>query len=96
MVTEMALLPVKKAETALFEAAFHKAQEILRIQSGYLGHELLKGVEQGNNYLLLIRWETLEDHTEGFRGGAGYPKWKALLHHFYDPFPEVVHFKSIY
>jgi hypothetical protein len=34
----------------------------------------------------------LEDHTEGFRGSDRYKKWRALLHHFYDPFPTVEHF----
>jgi heme-degrading monooxygenase HmoA len=39
-----------------------------------------------------VRWETLEDHTEGFRGSAEYQRWRALLHHFYDPFPVVEHY----
>jgi heme-degrading monooxygenase HmoA len=45
--------------------------------------------------VLLVRWETLEDHTEGFRGSAGYEEWKRLLHHFYDPFPTVQHFETV-
>jgi hypothetical protein len=37
----------------------------------------------------------LEDHTEGFRGSPQYQKWKALLHHFYDPFPTVEHYEAV-
>jgi len=37
----------------------------------------------------------LEDHTVGFRGSADYLEWKALLHHFYDPFPTVEHFVAV-
>ncbi|MCX7063646.1 MAG: antibiotic biosynthesis monooxygenase [Proteobacteria bacterium] len=39
---------------------------------------------------------TLEAHTVGFRSSAEYQQWKALLHHFYDPFPTVLHFRTVY
>jgi heme-degrading monooxygenase HmoA len=42
-----------------------------------------------------VRWNTIEDHTQGFRGSPGYQRWKALLHHFYDPFPEVLHYEIV-
>lgn len=41
------------------------------------------------------RGHRLEDHVEGFRGGPDYPEWKRRLHHFYEPFPEVLHFESV-
>ena len=47
---------------------------------GYLSHELLRCIETGSRYLLLVRWETLEHHTQGFRGSPEYQRWKALLH----------------
>ena len=46
-------------------------------------------------FLLLVEWERLEDHTEGFRGSAAYEEWRAALHHFYDPFPVVEHFEAV-
>jgi heme-degrading monooxygenase HmoA len=52
-------------------------------------------LEQPNRYVLLVEWETLEDHTVGFRGSAAYEEWRKLLHHFYDPFPSVEHFERI-
>ncbi len=44
---------------------------------------------------LLVRWRTREDHTEGFRGSPEYQRWKELLHHFYDPFPTVEHYRLV-
>lgn len=44
--------------------------------------------------MLLVQWARLEDHTRGFRGSPRYQEWKALLHHFYDPFPRVEHFQD--
>jgi heme-degrading monooxygenase HmoA len=51
-----------------------------------------RSVESPNLYLLLVEWDSIEAHTEGFRGSEEYGKWRALLHHFYEPFPVVEHF----
>ena len=51
---------------------------------------------QGSRYILLVNWQTLEDHTVGFRESEQYQEWRRLLHHFYDPFPEVEHYVSVY
>ncbi|SJN16176.1 Antibiotic biosynthesis monooxygenase [Sphingobacterium sp. JB170] len=49
-------------------------------------------MEKNDKYLLEVRWESLEDHTIGFRGSEDYQQWKQLLHHFYAPFPIVEHY----
>jgi heme-degrading monooxygenase HmoA len=59
---------------------------------GYIAHQLQACIENQQRFLLLVWWQTLEDHTVGFRGSAEYQRWRALLHHFYDPFPTVDHF----
>ncbi len=58
-------------------------------------HELHKNITNQNKYILLVQWESLEDHTIGFRGSEEYKEWKNLLHRFYDPFPVVEHFERI-
>lgn len=95
MILESAVLDVKPGQTDAFEAAFAKAQRIIAASPGYLGHELKRCVERPNRYLLLVRWRTLEDHTEGFRKSAPYQEWRKLLHHFYDPFPIVEHYEAV-
>jgi heme-degrading monooxygenase HmoA len=95
MILEVARLDVKPGEGDAFEAAFAEAQSIIMSMHGYQGHELQKCIEKENRYLLLVHWETLEDHTEGFRGSDEYQEWKRLLHHFYDPFPEVEHYEAV-
>jgi heme-degrading monooxygenase HmoA len=44
----------------------------------------------------LVNWQTLEDHSEGFRQSAEYQQWLNLLHHFYDPFPTVEHYSGVF
>lgn len=94
MVLEVAVLDVRPGEEEAFESAFEQAQRLVAAMPGYVQHELLHCVEKPGRYLLLVRWERLEDHTEGFRGSPQYEQWKALLHHFYDPFPTVEHYVS--
>ena len=62
---------------------------------GFVGLTVSRGVESPSHYLLLVEWESLEAHTEGFRGSPAYERWRALLHHFYDPFPDVQHFTQV-
>ena len=95
MVLESAVLDVRAGEEQAFEAAFREAEEIIASMPGYLSHELLRCIEARSRYLLLVRWQTLEHHTEGFRGSKSYQRWKALLHHFYDPFPTVEHYRAL-
>ena len=92
MVLEVAVLDVKPGQSQDFEAAFGQAQRIIASMKGYVSHELQKCIEKPDRYNLLVNWQTLEDHTQGFRGSAAYQEWRRLLHHFYDPFPEVEHY----
>jgi heme-degrading monooxygenase HmoA len=88
------VLQVKPGLAGEFQDAFRTAEPIIAASTGYLGHELHRCVEDPNQFLLLVRWRTLEDHTKGFRGSLPYERWKALLHHFYDPFPTVLHYET--
>ncbi|MEH2375013.1 antibiotic biosynthesis monooxygenase family protein [Nostoc sp.] len=95
MILEAVILPVKPGLESNFETAFKKASKIISSMDGYLSHELHKCIEVKGKYLLLVKWETLESHTVGFRSSVEYQEWKKLLHHFYDPFPTVEHFEEI-
>ena len=95
MILEVAILDVKPELRADFEPAFKKAQAIISSMPGYISHELQVCIEDKNRYLLFVKWQTLEDHTAGFRESQQYQEWKALLHHFYHPFPEVLHFQQV-
>ena len=95
MILEVAVLDIAPQHESAFEAAFQEAQAIIASMKGYRSHTLKRCLENTNRYLLLVEWETLEDHTQGFRGSAEYQRWKALLHHFYEPFPTVEHYAPV-
>ena len=95
MILEAASLAVKPGESPAFEAAFRQAQAIISSMPGYLSHELQRCLEREGQYLLLVRWETVEAHEVGFRKSPQYQQWRKLLHHFYDPFPTVLHYERV-
>lgn len=95
MILEVASLQIRLGQAAEFEAAFSEAQVIITSMEGYLSHELNRCLEHPDQYVLLVRWKTLEDHEIGFRQSAQYQEWRRLLHHFYDPFPTVLHYVAV-
>lgn len=95
MILEAVMLSVKSGTEQDFESTFQQASKIISAMNGYISHELHRCIEVQGKYLLLVKWETLEAHTVGFRGSAEYQEWQQLLHHFYEPFPSVEHFQPI-
>jgi heme-degrading monooxygenase HmoA len=95
MVLEVAILNVIPGREDEFLEAFSKAQGIISSMAGYISHQVKRCIEKTNQFILLVEWEKLSDHTEGFRKSDKYQEWKSLLHHFYDPFPTVEHYEEL-
>ena len=92
MILEAAILNIKPGLELEFEAAMQDAKAIIASMKGFISLAVLPCLENDSRYLLEVRWDTLEDHTEGFRGSTEYQRWKTMLHRFYDPFPTVEHY----
>jgi heme-degrading monooxygenase HmoA len=95
VIAEQATLDVTPGREAEFESAFAEAKAIIASMPGFQSLELHSCIEAPSRYLLLVSWDRLEDHTEGFRMSPEYQEWRRLLHHFYDPFPTVEHFSLV-
>lgn len=95
MVLEVAPLVIRPGQEPAFEAAFSIAQSIIASMPGYRSHALQRCLERPGEYLLVVRWDSLEAHEVGFRRSPQYQRWKELLHHFYDPFPTVLHYEAV-
>jgi len=94
-ITEHAILPVIPGHEAEFIETMEQAKEIIAASPGFISLRVERCIERPSFFLLLVEWESLEAHTEGFRGTPAYEEWRALLHHFYDPFPVVEHFALV-
>jgi heme-degrading monooxygenase HmoA len=95
MITEHALLPVIPGQEAEFIEAMDRAKAIIAASPGFVSLRVERCIERPSFFLLLVEWETLDAHTEGFRNSDAFLEWRSLLHHFYDPFPVVEHFATI-
>lgn len=95
MIVEQGILHIVAGQEDDFEQAMQQATPIISAMPGFLRIQVSRGVERPDTYLLLVEWDTLAEHTEGFRGSAEYAQWRALLHDFYDPFPTIEHFEPV-
>jgi heme-degrading monooxygenase HmoA len=95
MILEHAVLTIRADRELDFEAAFAEARSIISAMPGFRKASVSRCLERPDTYLLLVEWERLEDHVEGFRRSPQFEKWKQLLHHFYDPAPTVEHFVEV-
>ncbi len=95
MILELAQLTIRSGSESQFEVAFREAIKILGSSKGYLSHELRRSMETPNHYALLVHWQTLEDHTVGFRGAPAFTQWRGLVGPFFDSPPVVEHFAAV-
>ena len=95
MIVEHAVLNVKPGNEEEFIAAVNEGLPLLAETEGFLSATISRGIESPSTFILDVEWTSVEAHTEGFRGSERFAQWKALTHHFYDPFPVVEHFAPV-
>lgn len=95
MILEVAPLRIRPGQAERFENSFRQAQAIISAVPGYVSHELQRCVERPDEYVLLVRWESIDAHQVNFRGSPDYEQWRKLLHHYYDPFPTLLHYEAV-
>ncbi len=92
MILEHAILDMASEDMGEYEAALRDALPLIAATEGFRKLEVRPCLEKAGRYLLLVEWDTLEDHTEGFRGSDRYQQWRQMLHRFYNPVPTVEHY----
>jgi heme-degrading monooxygenase HmoA len=92
MVLERALMRIVPGQEGEFEHALIAAREVIAQAAGFRSIRVLRGIESPQIYLLLIEWDSLEAHTEGFRGSELFAQWRALVGPYFDGTPLVEHY----
>jgi len=93
MILEVADIRIHPGQQAAFDEAIQRGVSTVISQAqGFQGWKVNKGVESPERYLLMIFWDTLEDHTVHFRGGPLFPQWRAIVGPFFASPPQVEHF----
>jgi heme-degrading monooxygenase HmoA len=96
MILEIADIRIHAGRNAEFDAAIQRGLETVASRAkGYRSHRVMRGIESPDRYMLMIWWETLEDHTVGFRGSPLFADWRAIVGPFFATPPSVEHFSLI-
>ncbi len=96
MVLEHAMITIRPGTGDGFEAALGQARSVIAASPGFVSLSLDRGVEHPEQYLLLVQWETLGDHVDGFRRSDAFRQWRELIGPFFESPPEVEHFEAVY
>jgi heme-degrading monooxygenase HmoA len=93
MILEVADIRIAPGQQAAFDEAIQRALSTVISQAkGMRGYKVNKGIESPERYVLQIFWDTLEDHTVGFRQGPLFAQWRAIVGPFFAAPPVVEHF----
>jgi heme-degrading monooxygenase HmoA len=95
MIVEIAQIDVKPGHEGAFEAAVAEATPLFRAAKGCHGLQLQRGIERSAHYYLVVRWETLENHTVDFRGSAAFARWRELAGPHFAATPAVEHVEIV-
>jgi heme-degrading monooxygenase HmoA len=96
MILELADIRIQPGQQAAFDAALQKGLDtVVARAQGFRGFKINRGIESPERYLLMIFWDTLEDHTVHFRGGPLFPEWRAIVGPFFAAPPVVEHFDLV-
>ena len=93
MILELADIRIPPGKQAEFDAAIKKGVDtVIAHAKGFRGYKVNKGIESPERYVLMIFWDTLENHTVDFRGSAAFADWRAIVGPFFAGPPTVEHF----
>lgn len=96
MILELADIRIAPGRQQEFELAIQRGvAEVIRNAKGFIGYQVRRGIESPERYVLLIEWETLENHTVDFRNSAAFQDWRAIVGPFFATPPVVEHFTSL-
>ena len=96
MILEIADIRIRAGENAAFEEAIERGlSTVIGAARGFGGYKVNRGIESPNRYILQIFWDTLEDHTVGFRQSPQFAQWRAIVGPFFDGAPTVEHFDLV-
>lgn len=96
MILEIAEIRIAPGKQAEFEEAIQRALATVAVRAkGMRGYKVHKGIESPERFVLQITWDTLEDHTVGFRESPLFAEWRAIIGPFFASPPQVEHFTLV-
>jgi len=96
MILELADIRIHPGKQTEFDAAVQKGIDTVVSKSkGFRGFKINKGIETPERYVLMIFWETLENHSVDFRESQAFKDWRAIVGPYFAAPPAVEHFNLL-
>jgi heme-degrading monooxygenase HmoA len=96
MILELVDIRIQPGKQQEFDAAIVRGlQQVISKAKGYKGHRVNQGIESPERYVLMIYWDTLENHTVDFRGSPAFQEWRSIVGPFFASPPVVEHFNLL-
>ena len=96
MILEIADIRIHPGQQVAFDEAIQQGlASVISHAKGFRGFKVNKGIEDAERYILMIYWETLENHTVDFRGGPLFAAWREIVGPFFAKPPVVEHFELV-
>jgi heme-degrading monooxygenase HmoA len=96
MILEIADIRITPGKGSEFDVAVQRGLETVASKAkGFRGYKVNRGIESPDRYVLMIYWDTLENHTVDFRQGPLFPQWRAIVGPFFAAPPAVEHFELV-
>lgn len=92
MVVEYIRYTVDSASAEQFEAAYARAGRVLDLDEHCLGHEVTRGVEEPDHFIVRIEWDSLAGHEQGFRRSPGFAEFFQMVKPFFHNITEMKHY----
>ncbi|MFZ6846113.1 antibiotic biosynthesis monooxygenase family protein [Undibacterium sp. RuTC16W] len=96
MILELADIRIQPGKQAEFDLAIQRGlTEVISHAKGFRGYKVNKGIESPERYVLMIFWDTLENHTVDFRESPAFLQWRGIVGSFFAVPPTVEHFNLL-
>jgi heme-degrading monooxygenase HmoA len=96
MILEIADIRIHTGQNAAFDEAIARGlRTVVSGAHGFRTASVHKCMETAERYVLQIQWDTLEDHTVGFRQSEAFTQWRGIVGPFFAGPPLVEHFQLL-
>ncbi|MDA1360328.1 antibiotic biosynthesis monooxygenase [Glycomyces luteolus] len=95
MVLEVAEIKITPGQEDAFKEAYRAAREFVKVSPGLRSMRMTQGVETPSRFVLLIEWDSVQAHEEGFRETDRFPKWREAIGPYFAQPPHVEHVEDV-
>lgn len=96
MILELADIRIQPGQQTEFDAAIKQGVErVISKAKGCRGYKINQSIESPERYVLMVFWDSVENHTVDFRGSPAFQEWRAIVGRFFAAPPAVEHFNLL-